>query len=137
MSVPLNLLRSRLFRRSAAVLLLAAAVVACIGTPKACDGPSAARCAKDAREITGSIAARTAAGEPARRRLSPAVAQAPTAQRTASTPWRAGAAITVRRGDTVDDIARRHGVPAAAILEVNQLPDRASVWAGQRLVVPL
>ena len=107
MSVPLNLLRSRLFRRSAAVLLLAVAVVACIGTPKDCD-PSSARCrAKAESEITGSI-------RPA-----------------------AGVAITVRRGDTVDDIARRHGVPVSAILEANRLPDRASVWAGQRLVVPL
>jgi hypothetical protein len=133
MSVPLNLLRSRLFRRSAAALLLTVAVVACIGT-KACD-PTTARCAK-ATEITGSVT-RPASGEASRRHLSPAqVAQAPAARRP-SAPWRAGNAITVRRGDTVDDIARRHGVPAAAILDANQLPDRASVWVGQRLVVPL
>ncbi len=48
----------------------------------------------------------------------------------------AGFTVTVARGDTIDLIARRYGVEAAAIRAANQLGERASVWSGQRLVIP-
>lgn len=47
-----------------------------------------------------------------------------------------GLSVVVGRGETIDSLARRHGVAAAAIRQANQLPDRASVWSGQRLVIP-
>ena len=33
--------------------------------------------------------------------------------------WNGGSAVTVGYGDTVDSIARRHGVPASAIMQTN------------------
>ena len=35
--------------------------------------------------------------------------------------WDGGTAVTVGRGETVDSIAHRHGVPRAAILQANNL----------------
>jgi murein DD-endopeptidase MepM/ murein hydrolase activator NlpD len=50
--------------------------------------------------------------------------------------WDGGTAITVAPGETVDSIARRHGVPVAAILEANKLASPNAIQAGQRLVIP-
>jgi murein DD-endopeptidase MepM/ murein hydrolase activator NlpD len=50
--------------------------------------------------------------------------------------WDGGTAITVAPGDTVDSIARRHGVPVAAVMEANHLASANSIQAGQRLVIP-
>jgi murein DD-endopeptidase MepM/ murein hydrolase activator NlpD len=47
-----------------------------------------------------------------------------------------GTAITVARGQTVNAIARQYNVPAAAIVEANQLANPNAVEPGQRLVVP-
>ena len=38
--------------------------------------------------------------------------------------WNGGSAVTVGYGDTVDSIARKHGVPASAIMQTNGLRDR-------------
>lgn len=43
---------------------------------------------------------------------------------------------TVQRGDTLSAIARRTGVSATALAEVNQLANPHRIAAGQRLVVP-
>src|SRR5258708_31547726 len=56
-------------------------------------------------EATGSIAARPASGRAAGGTWS----------------WDGGTAITVARGDTVDSIAHRHHVPAAVIIQANNL----------------
>jgi len=43
----------------------------------------------------------------------------------------------VQRGDTLSSIARRFGTTVQALLEANPtLPDRNTVYAGQRLVIP-
>ena len=50
--------------------------------------------------------------------------------------WNGGSAVTVSYGDTVESIARRHGVPASAILQTNGIRDASQVKPGQRLVIP-
>jgi LysM repeat protein len=50
--------------------------------------------------------------------------------------WDGGTAITVAPGETVDDIARRYGVPVSAIMEANRLASVNAIQAGQRLVIP-
>ena len=50
--------------------------------------------------------------------------------------WDGGKAITVGPGDTIDAIARRNGVPASAIIQANNIAPSATVYPGQRLVIP-
>jgi murein DD-endopeptidase MepM/ murein hydrolase activator NlpD len=50
--------------------------------------------------------------------------------------WDGGTAVTVRPGQTVDGIAREHGVPVAALREANHLAIGASVRPGEHLVIP-
>jgi len=50
--------------------------------------------------------------------------------------WEGGTAIIVAPGETIDIVAQRHGVPAAALIEANSLPAGAQVRPGQRLVIP-
>jgi murein DD-endopeptidase MepM/ murein hydrolase activator NlpD len=50
--------------------------------------------------------------------------------------WDGGTAITVAPGETLDAIARRHGVPVSVILEANNLASPNAIRAGQRLVIP-
>src|SRR5262249_28735885 len=50
--------------------------------------------------------------------------------------WDGGTAVTVVPGDTVDTIARRYGVPAAAIIKTNNLSSAQSLRPGQQLVIP-
>jgi murein DD-endopeptidase MepM/ murein hydrolase activator NlpD len=50
--------------------------------------------------------------------------------------WDGGAPVTVGYGETVDQIARKYGVPASAILQTNGISDASMVKPGQRLVIP-
>ncbi len=50
--------------------------------------------------------------------------------------WDGGAPVTVGQGETVDTIARKHGVPASAILQTNGIASPAAIRPGQRLVIP-
>jgi len=50
--------------------------------------------------------------------------------------WNGGSAVTVGHGETVEGIARRHGVPASAILQTNGIRDASQIRPGQRLVIP-
>ena len=50
--------------------------------------------------------------------------------------WDGGTAITVAAGETVDTIARRHGVPASVIMQANNITAPATLYPGQRLVIP-
>ena len=50
--------------------------------------------------------------------------------------WNGGTAITVAPGETLDMIARKHGVPVAVIMEANHIANPAEVHAGQHLVIP-
>jgi membrane-bound lytic murein transglycosylase D len=47
-----------------------------------------------------------------------------------------GGVYTVRRGDTVDSIARKHGVEAHSIVALNGLANKHRIKAGQRLYLP-
>lgn len=49
---------------------------------------------------------------------------------------RGGTAINVRSGDTVLGLAKRHGVPANAILGVNGMAAGSILKSGQRLIIP-
>ena len=46
--------------------------------------------------------------------------------------WDGGSPVTVGQGETVDTIARRHGVPASAIMQTNNLASPTAVRPGQR-----
>ncbi len=50
--------------------------------------------------------------------------------------WDGGTAIIVAQGETVDSIARRHGVPPNAVLQANNMTHAAQLQPGQRLVIP-
>ncbi len=50
--------------------------------------------------------------------------------------WEGGTAITVQRGDAIDSVTKRYGVPASAIAEANNLPNGSTLRPGQRLVIP-
>jgi murein DD-endopeptidase MepM/ murein hydrolase activator NlpD len=47
-----------------------------------------------------------------------------------------GTPVTVMRGESIETIARRHGVPAGAIIRANNLAAPAAVHPGQQLVIP-
>lgn len=49
---------------------------------------------------------------------------------------RAGTPVTLEQGDTVDAMARRYGVPVAAILQANNLRSTADVRPGQQILIP-
>ena len=69
-------------------------------------------------DITGSVPARPA--------------PAPTGHWT----WDGGSPVTVTSGETVESIARKHGVPASAIMETNGFREGATLRPGQRVVIP-
>jgi murein DD-endopeptidase MepM/ murein hydrolase activator NlpD len=76
-----------------------------------------------ASDVTGSVPARNTAVPP-----SPKPSGAWT--------WDGGAPVTVGYGETVDQIAKKYGVPASAILQTNGISDASMVKPGQRLVIP-
>jgi murein DD-endopeptidase MepM/ murein hydrolase activator NlpD len=47
-----------------------------------------------------------------------------------------GVEVTVAHGDTIEAIARRHNVPASAILQANGLTHASTLHPGQRLMIP-
>jgi len=50
--------------------------------------------------------------------------------------WDGGTAVTVGPGQTVESIAREHGVPVAALMEANHITSAAAVYPGEHLVIP-
>jgi murein DD-endopeptidase MepM/ murein hydrolase activator NlpD len=50
--------------------------------------------------------------------------------------WDGGSPVVVERGQSLESIARKYGVPASAILQTNGLASAASVKPGRRLVIP-
>jgi murein DD-endopeptidase MepM/ murein hydrolase activator NlpD len=76
-------------------------------------------------------------GDP-RFEASGAIAAQPTFGRAAGGywSWDGGVGVTVARGDTVGSIARRHHVPASAIIQANNLNVPHALRPGQHLVVP-
>ncbi len=62
------------------------------------------------------------------------VARAPAA--SGHWAWNGGSAVTVGYGETIDTIARKHNVPAAALMQTNGIRDANQIRPGQRLVIP-
>ena|SRR6516164_8194336 len=60
----------------------------------------------------------------------------PFASSYANWSWDGGTAITVAAGETIDTIARRYGVPASVIMQANNITAPATLYPGQRLVIP-
>ncbi|MEP7031734.1 MAG: LysM peptidoglycan-binding domain-containing M23 family metallopeptidase [Pseudolabrys sp.] len=50
--------------------------------------------------------------------------------------WDGGSPVTVGYGESADQIARRHNVPVAALLQTNGITNAAAIKPGQRLVIP-
>jgi murein DD-endopeptidase MepM/ murein hydrolase activator NlpD len=50
--------------------------------------------------------------------------------------WDGGSPVTVASGETIETIARKHGVPASAIMETNGFRAGATLRPGQRVVIP-
>ncbi len=50
--------------------------------------------------------------------------------------WEGGTPVTVAPGETLEMIARRHGVPVAAVMEANNITSPAMVRPGMHLVIP-
>jgi murein DD-endopeptidase MepM/ murein hydrolase activator NlpD len=88
------------------------------GTSDGARGLGAYRPETQHADITGSVTGRRA--------------PAPTGHWT----WDGGKAVRVDRGETLEGIARRYGVPASAILQVNHLTSASAVRPGQRLIIP-
>jgi murein DD-endopeptidase MepM/ murein hydrolase activator NlpD len=50
--------------------------------------------------------------------------------------WDGGTPIVVQKGDTIDGLVSRYGVPASAIAEANNIPNGQALKPGQHLVIP-
>jgi murein DD-endopeptidase MepM/ murein hydrolase activator NlpD len=50
--------------------------------------------------------------------------------------WDGGSAVVVGQGQTLEQIAHKYGVPAAAIMQVNHLASATAIRPGQHLVIP-
>ena len=50
--------------------------------------------------------------------------------------WEGGTAVVLAPGETLEMLAKRHGVPVAALMEANNITSPAHVHPGQRLVIP-
>jgi murein DD-endopeptidase MepM/ murein hydrolase activator NlpD len=64
---------------------------------------------------------------------------APAPQQLAAKPgwsWNGGTPIVVQKGDTIDSLVKRYGVPASAIAEANNIPNGTALRPGQHLVIP-
>src|SRR5262245_3211134 len=156
MSRVLEMLRARFWPRAAALTLMTIGVAACSSdASRFHESPFGL-----GSDTTGSVAQGAPQGQPAgrveSRPLAPQGAQAqpiqPATKLAAATPgagsvvrkptaagnwsWDGGKAITVGAGDTIDAIARRHGVPASVIIQANNITPPATIYPGQRLVIP-
>jgi murein DD-endopeptidase MepM/ murein hydrolase activator NlpD len=112
--------------------------------------PFAAPSPAAATDVTGSVASPPAhpAGHVDVRQLPPPATGAalPPPPSAAATPvsrpggagweWDGGTPIIVRTDETIDTLARKHGVPASAIMKANGIANPASVGPGHRLVIP-
>jgi murein DD-endopeptidase MepM/ murein hydrolase activator NlpD len=152
----LEMLRARSWPRAAALTLMTIGVAACSSdASRFHDSPFGL-----GSDTTGSVAQGAPQGQPVSRvesrPLAPQGAQAqpiqPATKLAAAAPaagsvvrkptaagnwsWEGGKAITVGAGDTIDAIARRHGVPASVIIQANNIAPPATIYPGQRLVIP-
>src|SRR6516164_5522547 len=120
-----EMLRSRFSPRAVVLALVSVSVVACNAeTTRFNDNPFAshgnseltASTRSGASEVTGSVLHKPAS--------------------SGNWSWDGGTAITVAAGETINTIARRHGVPASVIMQANNITAPATLYPGQRLVIP-
>jgi len=120
-----EMLRSRFSPRAVVLALVSVSVVACSAeTTRFNDNPFAshgnseltASTRSGASEVTGSVLHKPAS--------------------SGNWSWDGGTAITVAAGETINTIARRHGVPASVIMQANNITAPATLYPGQRLVIP-
>lgn len=50
--------------------------------------------------------------------------------------WNGGTPVTVGKGETIQTLSRRYGVPALSIAEANGMSTGTPIYPGQRLVIP-
>jgi murein DD-endopeptidase MepM/ murein hydrolase activator NlpD len=86
-------------------------------------------------EQFGSQAAPIAAVTPASVKMTPHPSSMPAGLRETAAPA-SGATVTVRAGETLSAIARRHSVPMSAIIQANNLKPPYGVQTGQKLALP-
>src|SRR4051812_7351750 len=133
----------RLFRLAIFATIAVAAVSCSDDTHRFKVNPFNAKAPQPSQDVTGSVSPNRStiqsaplppptAGKPA------TVASAPAKQPTAPPGWNwsGGTAIIVQKGDTIDGLVARHGVPASAIAEANNIPNGTALRPGQRLVIP-
>src|SRR6266850_7293493 len=151
--------RSRAVSRLALVALISAGAAGCSSDfSRFGESPFASK-PQASSEVTGSVRAQPAPTQkvetsalppptyggsagigyqpPARPDITGSV-QTPPAPRqpSAAWSWDGGTAIIVAQGETIDSISRRHGVPASAIMQANNMSHAAQLQPGQRLVIP-
>jgi murein DD-endopeptidase MepM/ murein hydrolase activator NlpD len=146
--------RSRAVSRLALLAGLAAGLAGC-SSDRFMETPFASR-PQASPEVTGSVQparsqkVETAAlppptyggspgnGTPARQDVTGSVSthQKQPVQPAPAWSWDGGTAIIVAQGETIDTISRRHGVPASAIMQANNMTHAAQLQPGQRLVIP-
>src|SRR5437763_1743683 len=59
-----------------------------------------------------------------------------TRRRTPIGLWDSGTAVTARSGDTLQTLASQLHLPLWSLTQINKWPEKASLLAGQRVVVP-
>src|SRR5215471_7496102 len=145
-----EMLRSRFSPRAAVLALVSVGVAACSAdTTRFNDNPFASH---SSSELTASMPqAQTAQAPQPHSATSVAVNSAGPGRSGASEvtgsvvhkpgssgnwSWDGGTAVTVAAGETIDTIARRHGVPASVIMQANNITAPATIYPGQRLVIP-
>ena len=141
-----EMLRSRFSPRAAVLALVSVGVAACSAdATRFNDNPFASH---SNPELTASMPqAQTAqAPQPPLKSAGPGPGRSGTSEvtrsvlrETTSSPnwsWDGGTAITVAAGETIDTIARRYRVPASVIMQANNITAPATLYPGQRLVIP-
>src|SRR4051794_21625465 len=152
--------RSRAVSRLALTAALAAGLSGC-ASDRFMEAPQASR-TQASPEVTGSVHPAPAAAPsqkiqtsalpppayggsagsnyqpPARQEITGSVSahQKQPAQPGPAWSWDGGTAIIVAQGETIDTISRRHGVPASAIMQANNMTHTAQLQPGHRLVIP-
>ena len=96
-----------------------ATVAAGGGVATGAQGLGAYRPGTQQSDVTGSVAARQAPQKPA-----------------GAWTWDGGSPVTVGTGETIESIARKHGVPVAALMQTNGFTSASAIRPGQRLVIP-
>jgi murein DD-endopeptidase MepM/ murein hydrolase activator NlpD len=141
------MLRSRLLPRAIVLALVSVGVAACsadttrfndnpfasLSNPAPTAGMPQAQTAQAPQPHSG-MSTSVAANSGAASEVTGSVLRKPTSSGNWS--WDGGTAITVAAGETIDTIARRHGVPASVIMQANNITAPATIYPGQRLVIP-